>query len=410
MSILYATTPYRPAPGGLTGWLASALFAAAPALAAICRRVWPIPGRGKFRAVTRYDDVVEVFGDDGAFGVTYHDNLQVITGGEPFFLGMSDTPAYRAQLAAARTVVLAADLPRLGDDAERRAAAIVAAAGGRLEVVEFIRRVAFDLYADYFGVPDPAPGRLTIWGSRLFEYQFTGSPSDTAWLADVTATATALRAHIDATIAARKTAPAGPDDVLGRCLAAQVAGQLGYADAEIRTMLMCMIVGGPPQPATVVPQGIEQLLRRPAWLTAASTAARSGDDARLYDILFEAMRFDPLAPGLKRTVLTDHVIARGTARATKVPAGGTVIAAFASAMMDPRRVPDPARFDPDRLPRDYLHFGHGLHECFGRQFNHATLHRMIKPLLARGPVRAAGPQGSLRKNGMFADRLVVTFS
>ena len=55
------------------------------------------------------------------------------------------------------------------------------------------------------------------------------------------------------------------------------------------------------------------------------------------------MRFDPLAPGLPRIAIQDW-IARGTPRERTIPRA-TVIAAFASAMMDDRRVP-PHRFDP----------------------------------------------------------------
>jgi cytochrome P450 len=87
-----------------------------------------------------------------------------------------------------------------------------------------------------------------------------------------------------------------------------------------------------------------------------------------------------------------------------------VIAAFASAMMDDRRVPEPGRFDPDRRAHEYIHFGYGLHECFGRHINRVTLHKMIKPLLRRRKLRrAAGPEGHLTKNGPFAERLVVEF-
>ena len=408
MTILDTTVPFRPS-GAVAGMVTNAMLRAAPAAMAAARWVWPIAGRGKFWLVTRDDDVREVFARDAAFGVPYAANLQVITGGEPFFLGMGDTPAYRAQLGAARALVRDGDLAALGDEAERRAAAVVAASGGTVEVVGLVRRVAFDLTAAYLGVPEPPRGRLDMWGSRLFEFQFTGSVDDKGWVAEVGEIATALRDHIDATVAARKAAGGGPDDLLGRALAGQRAGQPGYGDTEIRTFLACMIVGGPPQPPMVVPQGVEQLLRRPLWLALAGTAARAGDDARLAAIFTEAMRFDPLAPGLKRTALADVTIAAGTRRATTIPAGATVVAAFASAMRDPRRLSDPRRFDPGRLPHEYIHFGHGLHECFGRAINGATLHRMVKPLLARGIRRAAGAAGKLRKAGPFADRLVVRF-
>jgi cytochrome P450 len=86
------------------------------------------------------------------------------------------------------------------------------------------------------------------------------------------------------------------------------------------------------------------------------------------------------------------------------------LAAFASAMMDERRLPEPQRFKPGRLPYEYIHFGHGVHECFGRHINHATLHRILKPLLRRPRLRRAeGPDGKLQKAGIFAERLSVLF-
>jgi cytochrome P450 len=220
--------------------------------------------------------------------------------------------------------------------------------------------------------------------------------------------APAFRAHIDREITRRKAGPEEIDDVLGRCLKLQAGGEPNYSDVEIRTALLCMVVGGPPQPPMVVPQAMEQLLRRSDVLADAHKAASAGNDARLHDIVLEAMRFDPLAPGLPRVALADWTIARGTKRATTIPKGATVFAAFASAMMDERRLPEPKRFEAGHLPYEYIHFGYGMHECFGRYINQMTLHRMLKPLLRRPNLRrAAGQEGRLKKTGIFASRLYV---
>ncbi|HZZ25564.1 MAG TPA: cytochrome P450 [Roseiarcus sp.] len=410
MTALTSNDVLRPAPGGLKAQLMERVMALVPFGFRLLRRFWPILRLGRMFVVTLYDDVSEVFATDTAFGVVYTDNLKVITGGEDFFLGLPDSTEYQAQLAAMRRVVAPSDLPALGDRAEALAEAIVSASGGRVEVVSLVRRVTFGLIAPYFGVPEPNQGRLDVWATRLFEYQFTGSPSDTALRAEVDEIAPAFRAHIDREISRRKATPDTTDDVLRRCLNLQAAGEVGYSDLEIRTALLCMVVGGPPQPPIVVPQAMEQLLRRPGALAAAHDAAVDGRDANLHDIVLEAMRFDPLAPGLPRIALKDWTVARGTKRATVIPRGAKVLAAFASAMMDERRLPEPQRFKPGRLPYEYIHFGHGMHECFGRHINHATLHRMLKPLLRRpGLRRAEGPDGKLRKAGIFADRLSVLF-
>lgn len=409
MSVLASTQVLRPGPKGFKALVMRLVMQAMPFGFRLLRRFLPIPKFGNIVVVTRYDDVCEVFGTDTAFGAPYKPKLDVIMGGEPFFLGMGDTDQYRADTAAMRKVIRPDDLPMLGDRVEAMAEAIVAGAGGRLEVVDtLIRRVTFGFCGEYFGVLNPPGGDIRVWGTRLFEYQFVAS--DQPLLDEVAVIAPALRDHIDRLIAACRAAPAGRDDVLARCLAMQAKGEPGFSDVQIRTALMGFIVGGPPQPPMVVPQALEQLLRRPDALAGAQAAARAGDDALLRGYVLEAMRFDPLAPGLPRTALKEARIAAGTSRVRTVPVGATVFAAFASGMRDGRRLADPERFDPHRLPHEYIHFGHGLHECFGRHINQATLHRMLKPLLKRNNLRrAAGRAGRLRKNGAFAESLTVVF-
>ena len=411
MTVLGSDAVLRPAAKGVKGWLMQKALALAPKVFGVLRNVWPIPHLGNIYAVTLYDDVREVFANDAAFCVPYKANLDVITGGEPFFLGMERTPAYAEAVEAMHKVVLPADLPGLAARAEAMADLIVIGAKGQLDVVaELVRPVTFGVLAPYFGIPPPPTGRIDVWATRLFEFQFAGSPKDKDLRAQVDQVAPAFRAHIDAEIARRKAAEPRADDVLGRCLAQQAKGTAGFSDVQIRTALLCMVVGGPPQPPMVVPQAMEQLLRRPDALAAAQAAALANDDASLYAIVREAMRFDPLAPGLPRIATRQVVVAEGTGRATIVPKGATVIAAFSSAMMDPNRLPTPARFDPGRGAHEYIHFGHGLHECFGRHINQAILHLMLKPLLQRPNLRRAqGPEGHLTKNGIFAERLLVRF-
>ena len=410
MNALTARNVLRPGKKGVARLIERLVFWGMPYAFAFLRRWKPIFKAGSMVLTSRHDDVREVFATDPAFGVPYKPKLDVIMGGQPFFLGMGDTPQYHADTAAMRKVIRPDDLPVLARQVEAMAEGIVAAAPGRIEVVDtLVRRVTFSALGDYFGVPDPPGGDLRVWGTRLFEFQFVGSMTDKALRAEVDQIAPALRAHIQNEISRRRADP-GKDDVLARCLAEQKAGTPGFSDDQIRTSLMGFIVGGPPQPPMVVPQAMEQLMRRPDALAGAQAAARADDDALLAKYVTEAMRFDPLAPGLPREVLADFTLARGTKHQKTIPAGATVLAAFASAMMDPRRVADPKRFDPHRPASDYIHFGYGLHQCFGIHINRATLHLMLKPLLKRQNLRrASGSAGKLRKNGPFAESLTLLF-
>ena len=402
----------RPEPSRLKRLLSSCIMGLLPFGFRILRKWWPIPRFGNTAVVTRYDDVREVFLNDTAFGVPYREKLDVIMGGQPFFLGMGDTPEYRRDTSAMRTVLRNDDIAtRLAPAVERLAEEVVANAGGRLEVVDtLVRRVTFKVLCEYFGTTDPPGGDICVWATRLFEFQFADPSGDASLRAEVDKMAPALRAHIQKLIADRRISGQIKDDVLGRCLVMQANGQAGFSDDQIRTALMGFVVGGPPQPPMVVPQALEQLLRRPEALKGAQGAARSGNAKLLAGYVFEAMRFDPLAPALPRVALQDTTIARGTGRATGIAKGTNVFVGFSSAMMDERRICEPLRFDPKRTPHSYIHFGYGLHTCFGIHMNLALLPLMLRPLLMRsGLRRAPGGEGHLTKRGAFADRLCVEF-
>ena len=146
----------------------------------------------------------------------------------------------------------------------------MAEANGQLEVVDsLVRRITFELYSAYFGIPDPPGGDLRVWATRLFEFQFVDMGNDPALRSEVDVMAPALRDHIQSLIETRRSSGQTKDDVLGRCLAMQAANTPGFDDDQIRSSLMGFIVGGPPQPPMVVPQALEQLLRRPDALAGA---------------------------------------------------------------------------------------------------------------------------------------------
>jgi cytochrome P450 len=399
----------RPAAGGLKTKIAQFAMGRAGAAFSLARRFWPIPRIGKTFVVTRYDHVREVFLADADFPVPYAEKLDVIMGGEPFFLGMGDTPEYRRDTANMRMAIRREDLPgRLTPQTNEQAEAAVARAPQRIEVVDYTRAITFSVLCEYFGITDPPDGDLRVWSTRLFEFQFADAGNDPSLRAEVDRMAPALRAHIDRIIGERRATRDAKDDVLGRCLALQAEGKPGFSDTQIRSALIGFLVGGLPQPPMVVPHALEQLLRRPRELEAAAAAARSGDDRLLGQFVFEALRFDPLGPALMRKVSRSRVIAAGTPYAVMVPEGANMIVAFSSAMMDERRVFEPRRFQALRPSSDYMHFGYGLHTCFGIHINHALLPLMLKPLLRRANLRRApGRAGRLVKRGAFAASLWV---
>jgi glutathione S-transferase len=80
-------------------------------------------------------------------------------------------------------------------------------------------------------------------------------------------------------------------------------------------------------------------------------------------------------------------------------------------MFDERAVHAPREFRVDRPSTDYLHFGHGLHTCFGLEINRVHLAALATALLEGPPVtRAPERAGRLRWGGPYPVGLVVSLS
>ena len=366
--------------------------------------------------VTRYPDVLEVLSRDRDFGVAaYAPKMHRATG--DFFLGMEDGPAYEREASIMRLASSREDLPRLEQAIGGWADGFVAekAASGRLDIVSDVsRRVPGRLVADYFGASGPDEATRLRWLRALFRDIFLNPGDRDPAVRDAAALAAAdlsvwLDEFIAGLIARAQAGEALPDTVLARCVRMQAAPATALDAIGIRRNIAGIIVGAIDTTSECVANALDFLLDRPELLAAAAAAAKGTlDDVRGF--VFEALRFNPQAPFLTRLAVAPAVLARGTEREAAVPAGSVVIAALMSAMSDPGELDAPEEFNAARPARHYLHFGHGLHQCFGRHINGLQL-----PLIARailrlpGLRRAPGQEGQVKFDGPFPDRLLVDF-
>jgi Dyp-type peroxidase family len=376
---------------------------------AVLRRLKPILTIKDLTLVTRFEDVQEVLSRDTVFQVPYADNFAELTGGRNFFLGMSNTPEYQRDVSNMRIVVRRDDIPtRIAPFVGKTADAIVAAAPGRLDVVQDLAlRVATDFVADYFGTPSPTPDAFATQAGLISGYLFLSAANLRAGAQQA---AGQMLAALRASIAARKAARGMRDDVLERCLRLQDAGVPGMDDDTLAVNLFGLVVGAIPTTAAMAARALDELLRRPNELAMAHAAAARGDSDTVTKYVSEAMRFNPLGPGVPRIVMEDYTIARGTHRATTLKAGSKVLAVLQSATFDGDKITSPGEFRTDRPPYEYMHFGYGLHTCFGQYINMVQIPRIAQAVLSRPNLRrAAGLDGTLQMDGPFPAHLVVEF-
>ena len=68
------------------------------------------------------------------------------------------------------------------------------------------------------------------------------------------------------------------------------------------------------------------------------------------------------------------------------------------------------RLVPPALRFEYLHFGYGLHRCFGRAINGVQIPELLAALLRLpGLRRASGGAGRVVNDGPFPERLILEF-
>jgi cytochrome P450 len=377
------------------------------------RRHHPIVSTHKVAVVTLADDVRQVLDDYEHFNVLYASKMEEITG--PFILGLDGTPLYFHDEAALRAAVRPADLPAITAlvlEAARERVAAAVAGDGRIDVVSGLTDpVLTGAVTRYFGTPGPDDATQARWARSLFEDIFINVGNDPAVHGRALSDAAAMRPHLDAQVDARKAEVAAggsvPDDVLTRLVRGQGAPG-GLHDIAIRHNFIGLIVGWIPTVSKAFTLAVEELLHRPEELAGLQRAAAAGDTALVHGYVFEAMRFRPQNWGLLRRCSADTTVAAGTDREAVIHAGAIVIAATQSAMHDERVVDAPEEFRSDRPPGTYMHFGHGLHTCFGQAINEVQLPAFATALFEGAPVsRAPGDAGELKMGGPFPSRLTV---
>lgn len=386
----------------------------APTIFAILRTVMPNFKFKEFVLITRFNDVQEALSCPNVLGVTYAEKMGIITNGGNFFLGMNDTPTYTRDVSNMRIVVRRDDIPNIvAPMVEKWANEIVAQSNGKIEIVSALTSVVPCLLsAEYLGIPGPSREELFKWASSMFHYLFyPGNPKEV----DDTAIghSAQTRAYLDQLIALRKQqikSGQEKDDVIGRCLKLQQAGTPGMTDLDIRNNLIGIIIGMLPTTSKCAVLVLDYLLDHPALLAGAQQAALANNDEILRKYVLESLRLNSFGAGVLREALTDYVIAKGTFRSKEIPKGTTIFVATQSAMLDGRVLENPTTFRLDRPDGHYMHFGYGMHTCFGQYINMVQIPLIVKSLLkCKNLRRAAGDAGKVQYEQPYPVRFYLEF-
>lgn len=325
---------------------------------------------GGFWALTRYADVVEAANDHTLFttarGVTIPP-LGLPTGSVPLTVEPPDHKHYRRALQPYFTPLAVSKLEPMV----------------RQVVVEHVEAFAGRGHADLieeYAAPIPCIVIALLLGLDrevwpIFSEWVTGMHV-TAKAGDLAARDEYSAKLADLLITEVDRRVSGPrDDLLTTIAQTRVNGEPA-PDVMRYGMAQQILVAGHDTTVNGIGNLLRHLLERPGF---AARAAR--EPAFLDRAIEESLRFESPALGLARTVVSDTTVA-----GTTLAAGDKVLVMYGSANHDPRRFPDPERYDPDREDRPaHVAFGYGRHRCIGEHLARLEMRIAAQELLTRIP-------------------------
>ncbi|WP_336070583.1 cytochrome P450 [Nitratireductor rhodophyticola] len=378
----------------------------------LLRRFHPVLKLGGFVLVTRSEDVREVLERQDVFQTPYGLEMAEIAGGTNFILGMQDGPDYRRMKSTVLSAFPVDEVESLVRPlAARHAELIMRRAAPRFDAVDALLRVVpVRICRDYFGILIDDEDAFSDWANALSGLFFADPGADPVTRELAVVAADRVRRAIDRSITAVREGAVGGSTPLGRLVGMLDAEDPQVSLGDIHAIMLGMIAGFTPTNLLASGNCLDVVLSRPEARRAVEEAIAAGDNARLERAILEAMRFKPIWVGPFRYTARDAVIAKGTRRERKIKAGTTVMPATLSAMFDPAAVREPERFDMERPARDYMVFGHGIHQCIGAAIARIQIAECFRALFSKpGLQRAGGKDGRLKRLGAYPESLMVCF-
>ncbi|WP_107040367.1 cytochrome P450 [Brumimicrobium mesophilum] len=378
-------------------------------------------GIAKMAIVTRQDLVVEVLKRDEDFTVKEINAKKMADQKGSFFLGMDrNNPQFDRERNFVRKSAKREDLDIIRDFIREKSEEICKNidAYGKIDVVQSLNYpILIGLIDIYFGVPAPIESQMQKWQRTMFYdlfLNFTGNKEKhlaavnsgkerTAWVRNlITERKNELKSgkEID-------------DNLLNRLILLQQEDEYSWVeDDTIRRNIGGLLTGLQETTSKAVIFALEELFKRPDQLALAIVAAKAYDMEKLKGFVNEALRFNPVQPGLIRFSETKQYLNGANNKKYKVKAKRRVLALTSGAMFDPITFPEPKKFIANRESR-YMNWGFALHECYGGYINSVTIPELVGVILRMENVKLTKGlcgKGAGLKNGPFPNNFVVEFT
>lgn len=166
------------------------------------------------------------------------------------------------------------------------------------------------------------------------------------------------------------------DDILSKIVNAVIDDERPLSDAECLSMISQILVAGNETTAAAFTEGVWQLIRHPDQYALVSNDPGPEMISRLVE---ETLRMSSPSANMFRRASRDLVL-----HGVRIPRDSILFARFASANQDPKRFPEPHRFDLTRENlKEQVAFGRGVHHCLGAALSRREMNIGFRVLLER---------------------------
>ena len=315
--------------------------------------------------VTRYADVVDVFGNPQTFSsdrfrrideryASQRPAVQAVAEVLGHWLVFRDPPDHDRLRGLLQSSFTPKTLESSRERIQRTADTLLDRVVAR-GTMDFIREVAFPLpatvIAGLMGAPEDDLEAIKAWSDRLASY-LGGAVDARDNFTEASAGVAALVRYFDALLRERERQPS--DDLMTLMLRAEHQGDRLTHD-EVVANCVLLLFAGHETTTNLLGNGLFHLLRHPA-----QAALLRADPSLLHHAVEELLRYDGPVPATVKIATEDRSWHGRTIRR-----GDMVMPFMASANRDPRQFPDPDTLDVCRAPERHVAFAAGMHFCVG---------------------------------------------
>ena len=342
-------------------------------------------------AVTRYDDVVDVFNRPETFAsdrfrkideryASQRPAVRAVAEVLGRWLVFRDPPDHDRLRGLLQSSFTPRQLESTRDRVQRTVDALLDRVVAR-GAMDFIRELAFPLpamiIAGLMGAPEEDLEPIKTWSDRLASY-LGGAVDERDNFEEASAGVAALVDYFHALLRERERRPR--DDLMSLMLRAEHEGEHLTRD-EVVANCVLLLFAGHETTTNLLGNGLYHLLRHPA-----QAALLRADPSLLHSAVEELLRYDGPVPATVKIATEDVPWCGRTIRR-----GDMVVPFIASANRDPRQFPDPDTLDVRRQPERHLAFAWGIHFCLGAWLARLEARVVLDTVFRRLPDLALAP-------------------